>query len=284
MVVLPGDPSESMSASVEKLRGIVARLRAPGGCPWDREQTPVSLAPSLLEEAYEVVDAIEREHHADLEEELGDLLINILMQAQIASEESAFTLESIAAAASEKIIRRHRHVFGDTPADSSGEVLLRWEEIKRAERLAKGGTEEGFSSLLDGVIRAFPALVRAQKIQNKPAKAGFDWENAGEVVDKVREEIAEVEAEMASSQAPGGKSRLTEELGDLLFAVVNLSRVLAIDAESALQAATDKFSRRFRVMEREIPDGGRFSDLSFSEMNDLWEKAKQAGKPAETDA
>lgn len=265
-----------MSSEIQRLREIIARLRAPGGCPWDREQTPTSLSPSLIEEAYEVVDAITREDRNDLEEELGDLLINILMQAEIAAEQEAFSLESIASSASEKLIRRHPHVFGEAVADTSDAVLTQWEEIKRAERKAKGG-EIGPASLLDGVAYAFPALVRAQKIQKNAAKAGFDWERPEDVLDKIREEIAEVEAEMP--RRDGTKERLAEEVGDLLFAVVNLARALSIDAESALRAATTKFEQRFRIMEAGA-DGREFSTLTMDEMNLLWEKAKQLEKGA----
>jgi len=273
-----------MSSSVEKLREIITRLRAPGGCPWDREQTAISLMPSLIEEAYEVVDAIEREHTADLEEELGDLLINILMQAEIASEQNSFTLDAIASTAAEKLIRRHPHVFGESSADSSDAVLLQWEEIKRSERLAKA-EKEGTAvvqneSHLDGVARAFPALVRAQKIQKKAAKVGFDWQCPQDVVEKVREEISEIEQEMSADQGNSEerKARLTEEVGDLLFAVVNLSRALSIDAESTLQAATDKFSRRFQAMEQAVPTRQKFADLSFDEMNSLWDQVKMKEK------
>ena len=275
-----------MTDSVAQLREIIARLRAPGGCPWDREQTADSLRTSLLEEAYEVVDAIERNHQADLEEELGDLLINIVMQAEIASESAAFTLESIASVAAEKLIRRHPHVFGtkgkfgESSADSSEAVLNQWEEIKRAERLAKQAGEGDAAEIshLDGVARAFPALVRAQKIQKKAAKVGFDWVSTQDVIDKVREEIVEVEAELAAPATPLQKQRLTEEIGDLLFAVVNLSRTLSIDAESSLQAATDKFTRRFLAMERKLSPGQNFANLTFEEMNALWDQAKRAEK------
>lgn len=266
-----------MSNAVDQLRLTIARLRAPGGCPWDREQTSASLSPSLIEEAYEVADAIGRAHAPDLEEELGDLLINILMQAEIASESNAFDLESIATIASEKLIRRHPHVFGESTAGTSEAVLAQWEEIKKAERAAKNGSASEEESLLDGVANAFPALVRAQKIQKKAAKAGFDWECPGDVVGKVREEIAEVEAEMSSGESPD-KDRLNEEVGDLLFAVVNLARALGIDAESSLRAATAKFEGRFRDMEQRVPAGERFSNLSMDEMNVLWELAKQKGK------
>jgi len=259
---------------MEQLRGIVTRLRAPEGCPWDREQTPASLSPSLLEEAYEVADAIERGHPGDLEEELGDLLINILMQAEIASERQSFSLDSIAAKAAEKLIRRHPHVFSDSLAGTSEAVLTQWDEIKRAERKSKEIDPDGKESLLAGVARAFPALVRAQKIQKKAAKAGFDWERPEDVLEKIREEVAEVEVEL---NAKNDGDRLAEEVGDLLFAVVNLSRSLSLDAESGLHAATEKFCRRFETMEQlhlESSPVAEFSKLSLVGMNELWERAK----------
>ena len=265
-----------MSQSIDQLKGIIARLRAPGGCPWDREQTASSLRTSLIEEAYEVIDAIERNHDADLREELGDLLINILMQAEIASEQKTFDLEAIASTASEKLVRRHPHVFGDSSATTSEAVLTQWDEIKKAERSAKGDREASEDSLLAGVAPSFPALVRAQKIQKKAAKAGFDWERPEDVIEKIREEIVEVEQELAVADRERAGERLTDEVGDLLFAVVNLSRALSIDAESALRAATGKFEKRFRWMERTVPAGKAFSDLSLDEMNSLWEQAKKS--------
>jgi len=271
-----------MSHSVEHLRKIIAQLRAPGGCPWDREQTAETLRPSLIEEAYEVVDAIERSHDEDLRDELGDLLINIMMQAQIASEQDRFDFEAIAVTAAEKLVRRHPHIFEEATDITSTEVLDRWEEIKRIERMAKsidGLKDEPMESFLDGVARAFPALIRAQKIQKKAAKVGFDWKSPCDVVEKVREEIAEFEAEF-DGQAVPSPERLNEELGDLLFAVVNLARALSLDAESSLQAATDKFTRRFRAMEREVAGANKFSDLTFDEMNALWERVKEREKIA----
>jgi len=265
-----------MSQSLDQLREIISQLRAPGGCPWDREQTPSSLCSSMIEEAYEVVDAIEREHPSDLEEELGDLLINILMQAEIAAEQGGFTADSIASTAAEKLVRRHPHVFGDASAETSNAVLGQWEEIKRAERKAKGLDTTVDASLLDGVARAFPALVRAQKIQKKAARVGFDWERPEDVVEKIREEILEVEAEMPLRNEPAVARRLSEEVGDLLFAVVNLARALSIDAESALQSATGKFEKRFRYMERAVPADREFKELTFDEMNALWEAAKES--------
>lgn len=271
-----------MSPSVDRLREIIARLRAPGGCPWDREQTPDSLCSSLIEEAYEVVDAIQRKNIADLEEELGDLLINIVMQAEIASEQKAFTFDSLAAVAAEKLVRRHPHVFASSTADSSEAVLRQWEEIKRSERDKKGLTDAGAPSLLDGVARAFPALVRAQKIQKKAAKVGFDWASSKDVLEKVREELIEVEGELSDEPTPKNKERLAEELGDLLFAVVNLTRILSVDAESALQAATEKFNRRFRCMEQALPDGVAFSEFTFDAMNALWDGVKKEEEATKT--
>ena len=269
-----------MSGAVDQLRETIARLRAPGGCPWDREQTAATLVPSLLEEAHEVADAIERGTPADVGEELGDLLINILMQAEIASEQGgAFSLESVATTANEKLIRRHPHVFGETTAEglsSSGEVLAQWEEIKKRERAAKGIVT--VHSHLDGVALGFPALVRAQKIQKKAAKVGFDWRRPEDVVGKIREETDEVEAEIPLRKEEGVTDRLTEEVGDLLFAVVNLSRALGIDAETALREATRKFESRFHAMEAALPSGRKFAELSFDEMNALWDQVKNTEK------
>lgn len=270
-----------MSDSLDRLRTIIAQLRAPGGCPWDREQTAYSLRSSLIEEAYEVVDAIEREDSADLEEELGDLLINILMQAEIASEKVNFNFDSVASVAAEKLVRRHPHVFGEAGegcADSSAAVLTQWEEIKRAEREKKSLAKACNDSLLDGVARSFPALVRAEKIQKKAAKVGFDWTSPEDVIEKICEEITEVQEEIHEADERKNKDRLSEELGDLLFAVVNLTRTLSVDAESALQLATDKFMRRFHQMEQTLPKGQNFTDLSFEEMNTLWDSVKRAEK------
>jgi len=267
-----------MSAELERLEEIILRLRSPGGCPWDREQTAASLTPSLLEEAYEVIDAISRNDSADLEDELGDLLINILMQVQIATESNAFTLKSLALNACEKLVRRHPHVFASAVAGTSDEVLTQWEEIKKAERISKSAkraaesTEK--SSLLDGVTLALPALVRAHKIQKKAAGAGFDWKCAEDVVDKVREELLEVESELATPDGSKQKERLSEEIGDLLFAVVNLARYLSVDSESALRDATNKFASRFVKMEREVGEDLSFAELSTDEMNRLWELVK----------
>lgn len=265
-----------MSGAIDQLRETIARLRAPGGCPWDREQTAATLVPSLLEEAHEVADAIERGTPDEVGEELGDLLINILMQTEIASEQGTLSLETVASTANEKLIRRHPHVFGETSAETSGEVLAQWEEIKKGERAAKG--LPAVHSHLDGVALGFPALVRAQKIQKKAAKVGFDWRRPEDVVDKIREETDEVEAEIPLRKEEGVTDRLTEEVGDLLFAVVNLSRALGIDAESALREATRKFEGRFRTMEGVLPAGRKFTELGFDEMNELWDRVKKNEK------
>jgi MazG family protein len=267
-----------MSHSVEHLRKIIAQLRAPGGCPWDREQTAETLRPSLIEEAYEVLDAITRSHDEDLKEELGDLLINIMMQAQIASELDRFDFDSIALTAAEKLVRRHPHVYAEAAEISSAQVLDKWEQIKRVERLGKSLDalkDVPVESILDGVARAFPALIRAQKIQKKAAMVGFDWKYPDDVFEKVREEIAELQAEYSGQSVPC-RERLNEELGDLLFAAVNLARALSLDAESSLQAATDKFTKRFRAMESDLGDAKKFANLSFDEMNALWERVKES--------
>src|SRR5580658_5091316 len=201
---------------VARLRDIVARLRAPGGCPWDREQTHASLRASAIEEVYEMVEAIDAGDDPHFKEELGDLLLQVMMHAQIAEEEGRFDLEGIAAEVAEKLVRRHPHVFGENKLADSDAVLKQWDEIKKAERQSKGAAPN--ASALDGVSAALPALMRAEKVQKRAARVGFDWEDLGGVIEKIREEVAEVEAES------GNRARLEDELGDLLFTVVNLTR------------------------------------------------------------
>lgn len=252
---------------LERLRAIVAALRGPGGCPWDIEQTHTSLRAGLIEEAYEVVDAIDSHDDANLREELGDLLLQVVFHAQIAQEEGRFDFDALTHEHCEKLIRRHPHVFGDDAkcADSTA-VLKRWDEIKRAE---KGAEPE---SLLDHVSGALPALVRAEKIQKRAAKVGFDWPDAVPVFAKVREELHEIET------APPEK--LEEEVGDLLFAVVNLARKLHLDAETALHGATRKFSNRFRAIEALARERGlKLEAMTLEALDALWEEVK-AGKTA----
>ena len=246
----------------DQLCSTVARLRAPGGCPWDREQTNASLLPALLEEAYEVAGAISAGDDPNLGEELGDLLLLIVMHAQIASEKDRFRLEDVVRGINEKLIRRHPHVFGESRTEGSDAVLKQWEAIKHAER--KG-------NYLASLPRALPALARAEKAQKKAARVNFDWQNLGDVVAKVDEELAETKQAVES----GKRERIADEIGDLLFAVVNLARKLKLDAECSLQAATDKFVRRFHEMEDRLHDrGGTLGDAKLEELDAIWNEIK----------
>jgi len=258
-----------MSEGFDRLRGIVARLRGPGGCPWDREQTHASLRDGLLEECHEVLDAIRCRDDGNLREELGDLLLQAVMHAQIAEEEGRFDIDAVLGGIADKLVRRHPHVFGDTPAANSAEVLRQWEAIKRAE---KGGQVQA-ASRLDGVPVSLPALMRAAKIQKKAARAGFDWNHAAQVLPKLREEIDELEAELAA----GDHARIEEELGDLLFAVVNFARKQELDAEILLHAASDKFQRRFAAMEACLAAEGLAPEQAGMERLEAeWQRAKRA--------
>ncbi|HEY8901422.1 MAG TPA: nucleoside triphosphate pyrophosphohydrolase [Chthoniobacterales bacterium] len=251
---------------VLRLKEIVARLRAPDGCPWDREQTHASLRGALLEETYELVDAIDLADDSNLREELGDLLLHVVMHAQMASERGAFEFDAVATEICEKLIRRHPHVFGEDSAADSDEVLRKWEQIKRAEKAER-------TSILDGLPRALPALLRAQNAQKKAARVGFDWTEAGEVIAKIEEELAELKAAMATANS----AAITEETGDLLFSVVNLARKLGQDSEMTLSAATDKFVERFKSVERQAAAAGRrVEDCSAEELNRYWD-AEKAG-------
>ncbi|MEI8340550.1 MAG: nucleoside triphosphate pyrophosphohydrolase [Verrucomicrobiota bacterium] len=253
-----------MSDSITELREIVARLRAPGGCPWDREQTHASLKSDLIEEAYEVMEAIDRKDDAHLAEELGDFLLQVVMHCQIASEEKRFDFDEVARLVGEKLIRRHPHVFGDVKADDSETVLKNWDQIKREE---KGGTE----SILDHVSAALPALMRAGKVQKRAARVGFDWADVHGVVEKIHEELAEVEAAMQGSD----RDHLEQEIGDLLFTVVNLSRKAKFDAELVLQQATNKFINRFQALEGLLKKRGMtFDQCNLTELDLIWDEVK----------
>jgi MazG family protein len=253
-------PAESL-APLERLRAIVAALRAPGGCPWDREQTHASLRAGLLEEACEVVAAIDAGDDANLREELGDLLLHVVFHSDIARTEARWDLDAVARELCEKLIRRHPHVFGGEQCTDSGEVLRQWDAIKRAEK----GTAP--DSVLDGIPATFSALMRAEKLQKKAAKVGFDWPDAAPVFAKVREELAEV------ADAPPEKRE--EEIGDLLFAVVNLARKLGLEAETALGLATRKFEARFRAVEQLARARGIVMErTSLSELDALWAEVK----------
>lgn len=266
---MPDAPEPLPSDPLVHLRAVVARLRAPGGCPWDREQTHASLRGALVEETYEVLAAIDADDDVNLREELGDLLLHVVMHAGMAAERGAFTFDDVAAEVAEKMIRRHPHVFGDETAADSAAVLGRWEEIKRQEK----GATAGPVSILDGVPPSLPALMRAQKVSAKAARVGFDWQNPAEVLAKVREEIDEV----ADETDP---ARRAEEIGDLLFATVSLARWEKADAEELLRAATDKFARRFRRVEDTLRTSGRaWETVPFAELDALWDEAKRATDP-----
>src|SRR6267154_1626169 len=264
----------------EKLVAVQARLRAPDGCPWDREQTHQSLRTYLIEEAYEVVEALESESDAKFAEEMGDLLLQIVFHSQIAREEGRFTVAEVIREIHDKMIRRHPHVFGKTRAKDSAEVLRNWEQIKAEER--RSGSDQSDSkskenvpketSLLDGVSRALPATLEGFQLTRKASRIGFDWEDANGVFEKMQEETEELKAALENRD----QLRMEEELGDLLFAAVNLSRFLKIDPEIALKKANAKFTRRFRAMEGLArKSGGEFKDLPRGQMEALWDAAKK---------
>ena len=258
----------------EKLCEIVAKLRAPGGCPWDREQTHESLLPALIEEAYEVAGAVRANDTANFREELGDLLLLIVMHAQIASESGRFDMNGVLKDVTEKLIRRHPHVFGNSDARDSGAVLKQWESIKRAEKKHKPGRNAGDAAghYLDDLPLAFPALMRAQKTQSKVARVNFDWTELGDVIAKVEEEIQELKQAIPEQD----RKSIEDEVGDLLFAVVNLARKCKLDAESALQGATNKFVIRFNRLEDELQSRGKkLGDVDLAEMDAIWNQIKQ---------
>jgi MazG family protein len=247
-----------------QLCGIVAKLRAPGGCPWDREQTHESLLAAVIEEAYEVTEAARAKNDAHFCEELGDLLLLVVMHAEIASEAGRFNIDEIIRDISNKLIRRHPHVFGTSDARDSGAVLKQWEAIKREEKKADS---HYFASL----PKALPALMRAQKAQSKAARVNFDWTEVRDVVAKVEEELREMKEAIAALN----RARIKDEIGDMLFAVVNLARKCKIDAESALQGGTDKFVTRFNQLEDEVKARGKeLGDLGLSEMDEIWKRIK----------
>lgn len=258
---------------LEKLLSLMARLRSPEGCPWDREQTMSSLRPFILEEAYELVEAIHRGEPAGIREELGDLLLEVVFVNQIAEEERLFEMSDVIRTIHDKLVRRHPHVFRTEAerAASAGEALERWEEIKDREK-PKPTSPSTSTSLLDGVARALPALARAQKISQRAARAGFDWKSSDEVRLKLDEEVRELEGAVSS----GNRSAVAEELGDVLFVLVNLARHLAVDAEISLARATEKFTERFRFLERSLEAEGRsVPQATMEELEGLWSKAKK---------
>lgn len=260
-----------MKADVERLLAIMARLRDPEhGCPWDCAQTFDTIAPYTVEEAFEVAEAIATRDWAELREELGDLLLQVVFHARMAEEAALFDFAAVVDTLCDKLERRHPHVFGARPAADVDEIKAVWEEIKQDERAAKGRTHE---SLLDGVPQGLPALHRARKLQKKAAGVGFDWPDADAVLPQVRAELDELHTALAQGDADA----VEDEFGDVLFTMVNLSRHLRIDPELALRRASDKFARRFRTMEAQARAAGvSLSELSSEALEDLWRRAKDA--------
>jgi len=272
--------ANTSAQAMDRLLDLMARLRAPDGCPWDREQTPATLKPQLLEECYEVLEAIDSGSPQHLTEELGDLLLHIVFQAQIAREAGDFTFADVATGVTDKMIRRHPHVFGEEKVADAGSVVTLWHQLKKAEKPER-------KSALDGVPRALPALMRAEALQKKARNVGFDWPDVHGSLAKVREELAEVvaeiDAELAFAAANEVKftagEKTAEELGDLLFSIVNLTRHLKLDAEGLLTGANDKFARRFRAVEERIKAAGKaVSDCSMEELDAAWEAVKAESK------
>ena len=261
----------AMSNSFNRLVPILERLRDPGGCPWDREQTLHSLAPYFLEEAYEVVDAISDGNPAKLCEELGDLLLQIVFVSRIARENGWFDVDKVCESISDKMVRRHPHVFGDREVADSTEVLQNWEDIKRDERAANGE-----SSVLDGVPDSLPGLLKAFRMTEKAAAVGFDWRKPADVMVKMHEEMAELEEELEKGEASANQ-RVRAEMGDVLFVMANLARHLGVEPETALQGTNSTFMRRFQAMEERARAMGKdFRQMDLAEQDALWEEVKTA--------
>jgi len=253
----------------EELVGVMARLRAPGGCPWDREQTHASIKPYLIEEAYEVIEAIDADDPEEMRKELGDLLLQVVFHAQMAEEAGRFDIAQVAQAIRDKLVHRHPHVFGDVEVEDAKEVLQNWSRIKAAERERDGHADR---SALAGVPRGMPQLLRAARLGEKAGSAGFDWRRAEDVLDKVREETAELEAALRA----GERAEVEAELGDLLFALTSFARHCELDPEAALAKAADRFSDRFRRLERDFAARGReLRDASDEELEAAWQRIKR---------
>jgi ATP diphosphatase len=265
----PSFPLRPMDRLVE----IMATLRNPnGGCPWDVEQTFATIAPHTIEEAYEVADAIEQNDMDSLKDELGDLLFQSVFHAQMAKELNEFSFDDVVNGVIDKMIRRHPHVFGDQSIKTADEQTVSWEDIKATERATKSGAAD--ESALAGLTNGLPALIRAEKLQKRAARVGFDWPEVASVFDKLREETSELQVEIDTD---GGEARLTDELGDLLFVCVNLARKLNIDAETALRGANSKFETRFRHMERALKGTGRgLKGMELDAMEEAWQGTKKA--------
>ena len=258
---------------MDRLVEIMATLRNPnGGCPWDVEQTFATIAPHTIEEAYEVADAIEQNDMDSLKDELGDLLFQSVFHAQMAKELNEFSFDDVVNGVIDKMIRRHPHVFGDQSIKTADEQTVSWEDIKATERATKSGAAD--ESALAGLTNGLPALIRAEKLQKRAARVGFDWPEVASVFDKLREETSELQVEIDTD---GGEARLTDELGDLLFVCVNLARKLNIDAETALRGANSKFETRFRHMEGALKGTGRgLKGMELDAMEEAWQGTKKA--------
>jgi MazG family protein len=264
-------PLDGRRYTFEDLVEIMDRLRSPDGCPWDREQDYATLRSYLLEECYEVVEAIDGEDYASLREELGDLLFQIVFLARLGKERQRFTASDVVQGIAEKMVRRHPHVFGTVRADTSEEVLRNWEEIKREEKAT--GEDTGAKSVLRGIPTGLPALLKAQRLGTKASRVGFDWKRADDVLTKLDEELAELR-EVLSSGAP--RARVREELGDVLFTLVNLARHADVDPEAALEGANRKFRTRFESMERRMSQRrAAFEEMSAEDLEILWDEAKK---------
>ncbi len=256
-----------MHDNLSDLVALMARLRSPDGCPWDRKQTPESLKPFLIEECYEVIDALDEGSPDKIREELGDLLFQIIFHARIAEERGQFTINDVITANIEKMTRRHPHVFGDARLSTDREVLANWEEIKKSEK----GYEER-KSVLEGVPRHLPSLLRAHSLQERAARVGFDWSRIDEALPKLDEEIAEFKESLDSKDAAG----IEEELGDIFFMLVNISRFLGVNPEDALRKTISKFIQRFRYIEEHAADAGKsLNEMTLNEMEQLWQESKE---------
>ncbi len=256
--------------SIERLLGVMKKLRAPDGCPWDQEQTHESLKSDLIEEAYEVIDAIESGNSSDLEEELGDLLLQVVFHSQISAEDGDFNFDGVANGISDKLVRRHPHVFGEVDVADADEVLQNWDAIKKAEKQGEG---EKPASIVSGIPKHLPALQKAHQIQKRAARAGFDWEHIDDVFDKLHEEIEEVKDAINRNHEPD----IRDELGDLLFSAVNVSRFLGHNPEELLNHNIKKFVGRFQRVEEKVHATDKdFKNFSLNELDVFWEEAKRA--------
>src|SRR5258705_526378 len=277
--------SKPSAALLITIHNLISRLRSPGGCPWDREQTYATLAPMILEEAYEAFEAVEEAtagRPGELRDELGDLLFQIIFYSQVAKERGEFTIDDVTDSIHTKMVRRHPHVFGDVTANDSATVLLNWETMKAEERRAAGKTDEVKASLLDGVSSKAPALMEAHQLSTKAARVGFDWKNIEEIFDKLQEEIEELRVAISNHSSlkdEATHTRVREELGDLLFAATNIARHLQVEPEAALKLTNRKFRQRFQYIETSLRERDQaFDATSLDELEALWQEAKQRGQ------